>query len=910
MVTMSQHFLEEADPKMQYYLVTLFKGLNFSLGEEGYAILSKLLKESKDQKVQQALLDCVISRIKLYHDDQAIEVLLTNYDNFDSWQQEQIKQKVPEILSGYISRYYKGSISHTTLLAEILGISEGDLNQTLSFLKEINDNPLSYSYHPGYFNDYVRLAKTPGFLQFLKRLTQYGYYFMMEDADALLEMSKNQEEIFSALEEIKNYFPNFQYTIDRQNKYDLQGIKTIFISDPYEILSSRYSPAIFLKALASKQIQEGTFSRKFSDGFMRSLRRGDPLLQKDLQHFLDIDESHLQSFYEALQALIGALYRPDGQLVDYREYFQNKNLLRYVARRPERIEDVIGLPQSVPEFFQLIQPGGPLYTNRDNILRDIFANADILRRCREVATVFTKKVPYWKLLFLFTNTRIGDKLTAADTQYPITEIRGIPLATIVRRHKKVKDTNPDQITTLESIIKDADVRNKLIAGEIQAVPFSAISGMYKRVIFRDYLRKTIETSRATEVKNKSDLKNKENASPTLTLKAGTYIHGSPIDQIESVLLNGNLPREALGEGAETDAYPFHVDFTRLGQTFLDDKKTEKILLESLSGGYGIHGSLGVKGQIFYIYDRETTEWEQGKEYGPSSHHALILGGMPATEISAIVLRNPESTLARAKKAVLENGFYIPIYDINGQLVFTPEEYERSFENLNLQVPVEVWDFSLKTGGQLGSNPGGEFTVPTKEGPVKHYVKFSRAENTDHLWNEQLADNIYRKLGLRVPETKVVRVEGAYGHASKIITGASEGAGNDLKNGFIADVLLANWDIVANPGNTINVQGITYRIDNGGALLFRAQGERKENFGSVVEELKTMKDRYLNLTNEDIKQQVEDLKEKLRDEVIDELVDGVRLSKKDRNFLKKTLKERRDYIINNASLILLETSTQI
>jgi hypothetical protein len=343
----------------------------------------------------------------------------------------------------------------------------------------------------------------------------------------------------------------------------------------------------------------------------------------------------------------------------------------------------------------------------------------------------------------------------------------------------------------------------------------------------------------------------------------------------------------------------------------------KIIDKSLSSTYGDKGEFYSDGQLWYVYKRSTSSWEHGINYGPRDYHALIMGGMPATEIAAIVLRNPESMLQTVKRAVLENGFYIPIYDLSGQLLFRQSEYDAIRSDLNLSVPVTTWDFSMKTGEQKGSNPGAEFTVSEIEGPVKYYIKFGSADELDHIWVETLADSIYRVLGIPVPETKIVKVDGNYGHASRILpldgVDVDTQTGRQLKDGFLADSLLANWDIpYAYHRNTALSDRNVYRLDNGGALIFRARGQRKtsEQFGfdSSVRELEigTNRERLgfgmrqvyeeFGLTNGDVLIQAKAMRDRLDDTVIDQLVDHVRLSKDTRDFIKATLKHRRNYIL--------------
>lgn len=137
---------------------------------------------------------------------------------------------------------------------------------------------------------------------------------------------------------------------------------------------------------------------------------------------------------------------------------------------------------------------------------------------------------------------------------------------------------------------------------------------------------------------------------------------------------------------------------------------------------------------------------------------------------------------------------------------------------------------------------------------KVYIK--HAKSKDHAASEVLANRLYEMAGVNVAETimgddgitigsKLVPT-----HTSKIDVG---GALNDpevmarVRADFAIDAWLANWD-VAGLGleNTQIVDGYPYRIDAGGALLYRAQGSPKgAAFGPVVGELETLRSAAMN-----------------------------------------------------------------
>ncbi len=82
---------------------------------------------------------------------------------------------------------------------------------------------------------------------------------------------------------------------------------------------------------------------------------------------------------------------------------------------------------------------------------------------------------------------------------------------------------------------------------------------------------------------------------------------------------------------------------------------------------------------------------------------------------------------------------------------------------------------------------------------------------------------------------------------------------------MADALFANHDVAGMSYDNIFIAGgKPYRIDNGGGLLFRAQGAPKQNFGTEVLELVSMRDKkyskpnskiFANITDDKINQQI-------------------------------------------------------
>lgn len=159
---------------------------------------------------------------------------------------------------------------------------------------------------------------------------------------------------------------------------------------------------------------------------------------------------------------------------------------------------------------------------------------------------------------------------------------------------------------------------------------------------------------------------------------------------------------------------------------------------------------------------------------------------------------------------------------------------------------ETTDDWTKVGKQGGSNPGGVFE--DHQG-VKWYVKLPKS--ADAAKNEVLAGKLYEAAGIPVPELKLVTVGSKVAVASKIIEGMKsdaeglrKGTIKGVAEGFAVDAWLANWDVVGMVHDNLlrHPDGHAVRVDTGGALLYRAQGDLKgQAFGPVVGELQTLRD---------------------------------------------------------------------
>lgn len=207
------------------------------------------------------------------------------------------------------------------------------------------------------------------------------------------------------------------------------------------------------------------------------------------------------------------------------------------------------------------------------------------------------------------------------------------------------------------------------------------------------------------------------------------------------------------------------------------------------------------------------------------------------------------------------------------------------ENLYKTKPVE----SMSSAGSPNIPDPSQLTfvknLPGSTGPKlmedkngKQYVVKTKISNQGHIVSEALADELYRKLGVDVPDSNLFKnSDGSVSKVSEFHNGhtlavldksTAEVVKSDMSQHFVADALMANWDVVGLGKDNILLSGDkVLRIDNGGALRYRAQGDLKPDFGAEVKELDTMRnasynaqtaDVFKNITDSEINKQIKDI----------------------------------------------------
>lgn len=185
----------------------------------------------------------------------------------------------------------------------------------------------------------------------------------------------------------------------------------------------------------------------------------------------------------------------------------------------------------------------------------------------------------------------------------------------------------------------------------------------------------------------SQVENRDDHHRTLTFAAGDLIKAANIDNCHSILQTGFKSREFLGSEGDTansDRTPYDADFFRILPSDLQGHEHEIDLQSIIDNHYGGLSFVIRDRKQFYLSFEDNTNPEEvidRYELIPSrllgQRHYGVRTGIAATEIDAIVINGnlTDLQLQQLYFQIANNGFYIPVCDINGRVQFFIEDYQ-------------------------------------------------------------------------------------------------------------------------------------------------------------------------------------------------------------------------------------------
>ena len=181
----------------------------------------------------------------------------------------------------------------------------------------------------------------------------------------------------------------------------------------------------------------------------------------------------------------------------------------------------------------------------------------------------------------------------------------------------------------------------------------------------------------------ADKRNRERIAEGFVVKPGDYIKGiGSVNFLTNILQNGSVSKEFLGDSAGSDATPLDTDLSRIN---IETSSVGQAINSTAASGYGSDIYFVLRDGSRFAVTRTKDGGEALDNADPDklesfhtsvcdnnfSDHYGIRTGFASSEIDFIV-----STDKKTQLEVVLNGFYIPIVDREGNLIFTPEDYDK------------------------------------------------------------------------------------------------------------------------------------------------------------------------------------------------------------------------------------------
>lgn len=178
----------------------------------------------------------------------------------------------------------------------------------------------------------------------------------------------------------------------------------------------------------------------------------------------------------------------------------------------------------------------------------------------------------------------------------------------------------------------------------------------------------------------TDARNREKVLSPFQIEKGDYIKGiRDIAYLPFILQNGVLANEYVGENAKSDFTPLDTDFAKAIE---QPEDIDDAIRNGSASEYGPIWILLKNDDRFTITrnhkDRENLKPDNSKKievfYSNRTHsdHYDIRTGIASSEIDAIIVYEYNPCIGLE---IAINGFYIPVYDFDYKLVFTPKDYD-------------------------------------------------------------------------------------------------------------------------------------------------------------------------------------------------------------------------------------------
>ena len=207
--------------------------------------------------------------------------------------------------------------------------------------------------------------------------------------------------------------------------------------------------------------------------------------------------------------------------------------------------------------------------------------------------------------------------------------------------------------------------------------FCGFSGIDTLEQAKSYISTKIETA---------DVRNRETASKEILLEKGDLIKGviDGLKYLGNILQNGLTSKEYVGAGGTTDSTPLDIDVSMVENNY--GTIGDKINRSSAKSFGPIWFILKNDGRFVTTRDisgeidafRDTSKLELFYTGVWDEDHYGVRTGFASSEINYMVMEHYDP---RVGLEIAMNGFYIPVVNFNGEVVFKPEDYDTLREKM-------------------------------------------------------------------------------------------------------------------------------------------------------------------------------------------------------------------------------------
>lgn len=283
---------------------------------------------------------------------------------------------------------------------------------------------------------------------------------------------------------------------------------------------------------------------------------------------------------------------------------------------------------------------------------------------------------------ILEKVRNGGQLNTSENQkltYFLNKLNTLYDNSLLNKINKDQTSNPTELKNkVDNLYEKYQVKNGQTIANRVAEMFLKGVGLNTIEDALKYIKNSQDVAHQRNIKNASNF----------SIQQGDLLKGIDGNYLGNILNNGSVAKEYLGPDANSDATPFDTDTIQISSEG-EQKSIKDIITLSPSHEYG-DLAIVVKNRGQF---QETSNQNSDIKYQPNKleifhsnvvdakgigYHTGVRTGFPSSEIDYLIVQQEktEKELENIYYEIAKNGFYIPVVNIDGQTIFSPEDYSK------------------------------------------------------------------------------------------------------------------------------------------------------------------------------------------------------------------------------------------